>query len=54
MWRGQTERRKREIEDLLVLPRAAESLQNDAGFSGKIRKTRLTEKERVTSAIQNE
>ena len=28
-------RRKREMADLLVLPRPAKSLQNGAGFSGK-------------------
>ena len=50
MCRGQSESR-REMTDLLVLPRQAESLQNGAGFSGK---TGPAEKERVVSLPQCE
>ena len=32
---GQSESRRREMADLLVLPRPAKSLQNGAGFSRK-------------------
>ena len=31
----ESESRRKEMKDLLVLPRSAKSLQNDAGFSGK-------------------
>ena len=31
----QSERRRKEVVDLLVLPRPAKNLQNGAGFSGK-------------------
>ena len=30
----ESDRRRREVEDLLVLPRSAKSVQNGAGFSG--------------------
>ena len=31
----ESDRRKREVEDLLVLPRPTKSVKNSAGFSGK-------------------
>ena len=31
----ESDRRRREMADLLVLPRSAKSVQNGAGFSGK-------------------
>ena len=31
----ESDRRRREMADLIVLPRPAKSLQNGAGFSGK-------------------
>ena len=42
---------RREVADLLVLPRPAKSLQNGAGFSGK---TGLSEKKRVATVPQRE
>ena len=31
----ESDKRRKEVEDLLVLPRPAKSVQNAAGFSGK-------------------
>ena len=47
--------RRREMADLLVLPRPVESLQNGAGFSGKkLKYTGPAKKKRVTSVLQSE
>ena len=40
---------RREEADVLVLPKPAKSVQNGAGFSGKLEHTELAEKERVAS-----
>ena len=45
----ESERRRREMADLLVLPRPAKSLQNGTGFSEKFQSSGLSEKERVVS-----
>ena len=49
-----SERRRREIADLLVLPRPAKSLQNDVGFSGKLEPTAPKKKKIVASVSQRE
>ena len=46
--------RRRETTDLLVLPRSAKSMQNDAGFSGKTLIIGPAEKKKVTSVPQRE
>ena len=48
------EEQRRVVADLLVLPRPAESLQNDAGFSRKSEKTGHAAKERMVSGPQSE
>ena len=50
----ESEERKREMANLLVLPRAAESLQNGTGISKKNLLTGSAKKERVASAPQSE
>ena len=50
----ESDNRRREMTDLLVLPRPAKSVQNGAGFSGKIQHTGPAEKERVASVPQRE
>ena len=45
----ESDRRKREVAGLLMLPRPAKSLRNGAGFSGKLEHTGPAEKERVAS-----
>ena len=42
------------MADLFVLPRPAKSVQNGAGFSGKIEHTGPAEKKRVASVPQRE
>ena len=42
------------MADLLVLPRPAQSLHNDAGFSEKLEHTAPAEKKGVTSVPQSE
>ena len=44
---------RREMVDLLVLSRPAESLQVGVGFGETLEKTGLAEKERVASAPQS-
>ena len=44
-----SDRRRRKVADLLVLPRPAKSVQNDAGWSEKLEHTGPAENERVTS-----
>ena len=46
--------KRRETTDLLVLSRPAKSVQNGAGFSGKLEHTGPAEKERVASVPQRE
>ena len=42
------------MADLLVLPRPAKGLQNNAGFRRELEHTRLAEKERLASVPQRE
>ena len=49
----ESERRK-ELADLLVLPRLAENLKNGAGFSGKLEHTGPAKKERVAAVLESE
>ena len=46
--------RKREVADLLVLPRQPKSLQNDASSSEKLEHTGPAEKKRAVSVPQRE
>ena len=48
----ESDRRRREVVDLLVLPRPAKSLQNGAGFSGKLEQTGSAKNERMASVPQ--
>ena len=50
----ESDSRRREMADLLVLPRPAKSVQNGAGFSGKLEHTGPAEKERVASVPRKE
>ena len=44
--------RRREMADLMVLPRPAKSLQNGTGFSGKVEQTGPTEKKRWPQCLR--
>ena len=51
----ESERRRREVAHLLVLPTSAKCLQNGAGFSGKkLKHSGPAKKERVASVPQTE
>ena len=50
----ESDRRRREMADFMVLLRPAQSVQNGAGFSGKLEQTGHAEKERVASVPQRE
>ena len=50
----ESDRMRREMADLLVLPRPVRSLQNGAGFSRKTEHTGPAEKKRVASVPQRE
>ena len=50
----ESDNRRREMADLLVLSRPAKSMQNGAGFSKKLEHTGPAEKERVASVPQRE
>ena len=46
--------RRREVADLLMLPRPAERLQNGLSFNGKTSQAEAAKKERMASAPQRE
>ena len=50
----ESDSRRREAVDLLVLPRPAKSVQNGADFSEKLEHTGPAKKERVVSVPQRE
>ena len=50
----ESERKRRKVVDLLVLPKPAESLQNGAGFCGKLKQTGPAKNKRVVSVPQRE
>ena len=50
----ESDSRRREVADLLVLPRRAKGVQNGAGFSGKLKYAWPVKKERVASVPQKE